>query len=47
MIFYIFFYFFPSRLFKMDWVMLSILLLCLIAVFLYKCITFLEKRLTA
>ena len=33
-----------SQVFKMDWVMLSIVLLCLIAVGLYKCITLLEKR---
>ena len=33
-----------SQVFKMDWVMLSIVLLCLIAVELYKCITWLEKR---
>ena len=33
-----------SQVFKMDWVMLSIVLLCLIAVGLYKCITWLEKR---
>lgn len=33
-----------SQVFKMDWVMLSITLLCLIAVLLYKCITFLEKK---
>lgn len=33
-----------SQVFKMDWVMLSIILLCLIAVGLYKCVTCLEKR---
>lgn len=35
-----------SQVFKMDWVMLSITLLCLIAVALYKCVTCLEKRVT-
>ena len=33
-----------SQVFKMDWVMLSIVLLCLIAVGLYKCVTCLEKQ---
>ena len=35
-----------SQVFKMDWVMLSIILLCLIAIFLYWCITALEKKLS-
>ena len=34
-----------SQVFKMDWVMLSIFLLCVMAAFLYKGITWLEKRL--
>ncbi|MCD8019179.1 MAG: ABC transporter permease [Clostridiales bacterium] len=33
-----------SQVFKMDWVMLSIVLLCLIAVVLYQCIARLEKH---
>lgn len=35
-----------SQVFKMDWVMLSIFLLCLMAAFLYKGVTWLEKHLS-
>lgn len=35
-----------SQVFKMDWVMLSIFLLCLMAAVLYKAVTWLEKRLS-
>ncbi len=36
---------YSSQVFKMDWVMLSIFLLCLMAAFLYTGVTWLEKRL--
>lgn len=37
---------YSSQIFKLDWMILSIILLCIIAMILYQSISFLEKRIT-
>lgn len=34
----------PTQLFKMDWVLMSIVILCIIAMILYKTVNIIEKN---